>query len=860
MKTRLIAVVFLILLIGIQQVLLAQREIVVIDSTKDGSIRFAHVNSSLNGIAKEDSKTFLKRVLKAENETQFYLYKVVTDRLGMVHEKYQQTFQGIKVEFSEFIIHKDKTGEIVSINGNFTHISEFFKIIPKLTFDESVKIAATSKNKEKFLVLDLPQEISVEKPLVRKSSKYELVIVKGFDNKLHLAYKTILSQGNMLDNFIGYIDCESGELAFYQSLVSRTNATGSAETMYNLLPKTITTDYTGSNYRLRETSRRSTGTDIRTFNFNRSPFYSWEDAENGIANATDFTDNDNNWTELEHGNIFQDDAALDAHWGAEMAFDYFKIVHQRNSYDDNGSSIDSYVHVRTRDENGNIIDMDNAFWSPDFNAIFYGDGVFWDPWVSLDVSSHELGHGICSASIGNGTGLINNKESGALNEGLSDIWGAAVENWATSDKQTWLCGEDIIQNVGLRSMNDPNTRFQPDTYESPDQNGFWFDVDDCTPDPFLNDNCGIHINSGVLNYWFYLLSVGGSGTNDYGDAFNVDSVGIDKAAHIVYGTETGYMVPDDEFSDLRIKTIEVAKAYYGRCSEEVESVTNAWHAVGVGPEWENPEYDLLMTYDQDCNAVTLTVRDLNTWEPITWVTTNGLLINGNSSPYIGYGGSVTISSPNGLGGVISAIIGDACSTTSFEFCPCLTWDASITWLWSSPMPGEPLQAEVSPLHPEVMKYHWFVNGELIEITEGSGYLSTYNWPCVWDGEGLTVNGITPCGATVLIYGGNYSPLCNYSMASNVNLYPNPASFEVTIALDEAQSSGDQIDKNIPSISLATITQVKLIDKTGMTRKLMNFGKGNTSVHILLSEIQTGVYYLDITDGDRHVIKPLIIKK
>ena len=234
MKTRLIAVVFLILLIGIQQVLLAQREIVVIDSTEDGSIRFAHVNSSLNGIAKEDSKTFLKRVLKAGNETQFYLYKVVTDRLGMVHEKYQQTFKGIKVEFSEFIIHKDKTGEIVSINGNFTQISEFFKIIPKLTFDESVKIAATSKNKEKFLVLDLPQEISVEKALVRKSSKYELVIVKGFDNKLHLAYKTILSEGNMLDNFVGYIDCESGELAFYQSLVSRTNATGSAETMYNL--------------------------------------------------------------------------------------------------------------------------------------------------------------------------------------------------------------------------------------------------------------------------------------------------------------------------------------------------------------------------------------------------------------------------------------------------------------------------------------------------------------------------------------------------------------------------------------------------------------------------------------------------
>ena len=98
------------------------------------------------------------------------------------------------------------------------------------------------------------------------------------------------------------------------------------------------------------------------------------------------------------------------------------------------------------------------------------------------------------------------------------------------------------------------------------------------------------------------------------------------------------------------------------------------------------------------------------------------------------------------------------------------------------------------------------------------------------------------------------------MASNVTLYPNPASSEVTIQLEDAQSSGGKIDQNVPGISLASITEVKLIDKKGMTRKLMNYGKGNTSVRILLSEIQTGVYYLDITDGDHHVIKPLIIKK
>ncbi|MEO6539889.1 MAG: hypothetical protein ABIN74_02815, partial [Ferruginibacter sp.] len=41
---------------------------------------------------------------------------------------------------------------------------------------------------------------------------------------------------------------------------------------------------------------------------------------------------------------FNDDIALDAHWGAEIVYDYWKNVHNRFSFDNQNTAIKSYVH------------------------------------------------------------------------------------------------------------------------------------------------------------------------------------------------------------------------------------------------------------------------------------------------------------------------------------------------------------------------------------------------------------------------------------------------------------------------------------------------------------------------------------
>jgi len=71
-------------------------------------------------------------------------------------------------------------------------------------------------------------------------------------------------------------------------------------------------------------------------------------------------------------------------------------------------------------------------------------------------------------------------------------------------------------------MSDPNAQGDPDTYLG---NNWEFTA---------IDNGGVHTNSGVQNYWYYLLSVGGTGINDNGYSYNVTGLGIDTAAAIAY--------------------------------------------------------------------------------------------------------------------------------------------------------------------------------------------------------------------------------------------------------------------------------------------------------------------------------------
>lgn len=193
----------------------------------------------------------------------------------------------------------------------------------------------------------------------------------------------------------------------------------------------------------------------------------------------------------------------------------------------------------------------------------------------MDIVGHEIAHGVTNYAAN----LVYSYESGALNESFSDIFGEAIENFATGSND-WQMGTDIgIGGSGaIRSMNNPNAFSDPDTY----QGTYWYTG--------TGDNGGVHINSGVQNKWFYILSVGETGTNDLGNAYNVSGIGIEKAAAIAYRNLTVYLTTNSNYSDARVGAIQSAIDLYGAGSAEEIATTNAWYAVGVGGEYGTISY------------------------------------------------------------------------------------------------------------------------------------------------------------------------------------------------------------------------------------------------------------------------------
>jgi bacillolysin len=522
-----------------------------------------------------------KDQLGLKQNQSFSRIKSESDQQGFTHEKFQLYHQGIKVEFATYTLHS-ANGKLASMSGEHYNINNV-NTIPTLTkeaaFNKAVgQIAASHylwENQKEA------QEIDYQKP------KGELILLpsmgqqgqKRTTDNFRLAYKfdiyatAPVSRGNL------YIDAVTGEALFYnatikhlgeyshgssktintQKSVKAPNAmfvAANAATRYSGT-QSIETSLSGSSYILKDGTR---GNGIQTFNLKKGTNY---------ASAINFTDVDNNWTATEFNNANKDNAALDAHWGAEKTYDYWSTVHARNSYNGSGAVINSYVHYSNA--------YNNAFW--DGSRMTYGDGSGtggFDALTSIDVAAHEIGHAVCS----NTADLAYQRESGAMNEGFSDIWGACIEYFAAPTKSIWLIGEDIERRSGkvsLRSMSNPKTNSQPDTYQGTN----WKNVNCGTPTQ-ANDQCGVHTNSGVLNHWFYILTIGKSGTNDIGSSYNVTGIGIDKAAKIAYRLESVYLTANSTFPNARTSGIQAAIDLYGAGSPEVIATTNAWYAVGVG--------------------------------------------------------------------------------------------------------------------------------------------------------------------------------------------------------------------------------------------------------------------------------------
>ncbi len=261
-------------------------------------------------------------------------------------------------------------------------------------------------------------------------------------------------------------------------------------------------------------------------------------------------------------------------WAAKSSYNYFSGVHSRNSYDGANGLLNGFIHGAF-DNAGGTGNATMSFTGGIMKIGLGSSGTLANSYGTLDIVGHEYAHGVTGSSAQ----LAYQYDSGALNESFSDIFGECIENY-TLGNNDWLLGANRTPAGSSRSMSNPNAYSQPDTYLGTN----WI-AQNCPSPTNNNDQCGVHTNSGVQNYWFYLLSQGGTGTNDLLNAFNVSALGIAKARDIAFKTLTIYLFnqPNAIYATARTASIQAAQDTYPGNSPEVSAVMNAWCAVGVGP-------------------------------------------------------------------------------------------------------------------------------------------------------------------------------------------------------------------------------------------------------------------------------------
>lgn len=567
--------------------------------------------------------------------------------------EFQQYYKGVKVDRAKFKVFL-KNGQAEFFNGAWYAVPATLSTTPVLSRIQALAFAKSRIDARKYmpeLIIDRLNSTIVassrallQKELQENSYGGDLVIIKDFDKEstggdVRLAYKFNIYAAEPLSRSWVYVDANTGRILLVDKIIKHVGEepTGVAsvstavQTRYagtrNIFVKQISGNdpqngltLVASNplevyipgsltYGLMDDTR---GKGIETYDLNGlggvplniSALYS---------QAKSFTDVDNNWLLSEHmrGGAVEsenDDFGWDAHWGAAVVYDYWKNNHNRLSFDAKDGKIKSFIHSG--------LAFDNAYWNG--SVMTYGDGSGtaangFKPLTSLDVCGHEIGHGVCEFTAD----LVYAKESGAMNEGFSDIWAACVEYFAiktvdpalASVYKPFSIGEQITKNpaVPLRRMDNPKAKTDPDTYA-----GQYWTSQNCSP-TLANDQCGVHNNSGVLNKWFYLLTVG-SGTGSGPDAafagqddgindavttgpvelqhpanpYQVTGLGFAMSERLSYLTEL-LLTTTATFAEAREVSIAVATEVSGNpCSAIVESVTNAWYAVGVGPQFVKP--------------------------------------------------------------------------------------------------------------------------------------------------------------------------------------------------------------------------------------------------------------------------------
>ncbi len=467
-----------------------------------------------------------------------------TDPQGGKSLTLQQYHGPYRVYGGSVRLHTTKEGTLDNINNRlFPDLAQVAKR-PRVSEQQAIKSA------QKGTKCQSPPAQKPEVLVYRHKGKARLV----WEIRLN---DTRIGERGVPAQWICYVDAVNGKvLVCYDNIQTAGSVVGTG-TGYYSGGGAVNAWFNDTTYQLRDTSRTPGGPEIIT---------------NDEDGASPSEDPDDNWNDGTTSPRDQNQGAeVDAHRYAGAVADYYSTVHGRNSFDGAGGTFRIISHLGTNYSNG--------YW--DGAKVNLGDGTGVaatgdDYECSDDWLAHEFTHGYTQFTCA----LQYLNESGALNEAFSDIFAAFI----TGD---WLIFEDTWLKASApawRNMIDPTN------------GGLWNPADPITsvlaghqPSHYsvrytgASDNGGVHINSGIINNLFYLLTVGGTHTVS---GITVTGIGQAAAEQMLFRCQSVNLVghPTATFLDFRVAMLDACLDLFPTDLVKLSQVKNAFNAVGIGPD------------------------------------------------------------------------------------------------------------------------------------------------------------------------------------------------------------------------------------------------------------------------------------
>ncbi|WP_240529684.1 M4 family metallopeptidase [Streptomyces mangrovisoli] len=528
-------------------------------------------------------------------------HDVMIDPEGARHVRFVRTHEGLPVLGGDLVVHLDRDLAYTGVTRAADHTVRPATTRAKLTARQAEdKAAAVAQGDagSAHLVVDardggaaLAYQVPVTDSDTTEGNASRTVVVDATtgevrsntpDNDEFLSPRvldTLRRRGETIDPETGSASAGDSTGAAAQSLAAQSLAAPSAAraaahypapaagTGKSLFVGTVpltTTRMARTRYQLKDPSHYGTETRDAKGQYTES-----------FADGKKLTSTSNKWGTGTVGD--RSSAAVDAQYGVVKTLDFYKKTFGRKGIRNNGKAARAMVHWGKK--------IANAMWDPACGCMLYGDGDgrhFKKPLVVLDVTGHELTHGVVDATAGLEPTRVDEDglqygEPGALNESLADVFGSDVEFSANNPKNppNYLIGEKLgLSQKFLRRLDHPSLDRMEHTVD------YW--------SPQLYDT-EVHAGSGVSSHAFYLLAEGsgkktiGSFTYDSPtyDGATVTGIGRAKATAIFYRALTRYMVSTTDFHDARLATLKAAGDLYGADSAEYRTVDQAWAAVDV---------------------------------------------------------------------------------------------------------------------------------------------------------------------------------------------------------------------------------------------------------------------------------------